>query len=68
MAHLSDWHAFDPNDESTHPNVVAPIQVRFEDGTLEEGVSLPFFPHPGGLEGLNRDTGPLMIDGAVMAA
>jgi hypothetical protein len=45
MAHLSDWHAFDPNDRNSYPKVVAPVQVRFEDGTLEEGVSLTFFLH-----------------------
>jgi hypothetical protein len=32
--HLSDWHAFDPNDRNTYPKVVAPVQVRFEDGEL----------------------------------
>jgi hypothetical protein len=44
MAHLSDWHVFDPSDKSTYPKVYAPVQVRLEDGKLEEGVSQMFFP------------------------
>jgi hypothetical protein len=30
MAHLSDWHVFDPNDRKTYPKVDAPVQVRFD--------------------------------------
>lgn len=45
MSHLSDWHVFDPKDRKTYPKVVdVPVQVRFEDGRLEEGNSQTFFP------------------------
>jgi hypothetical protein len=44
MAHLSDWHVFDPSDMKTYPSVDAPVQVRFEGGKLEEGGSRMFFP------------------------
>jgi hypothetical protein len=44
MAHLSDWHVFDPSDRKTYPAVDAPVQVRFDDGKLEEGDSRMFFP------------------------
>jgi hypothetical protein len=44
MAHLSDWHTFDPSDRKTYPEVNAPVQVRFEDGKFEEGQSRMFFP------------------------
>jgi hypothetical protein len=45
MAHLSDWHVFDPTDSRTYPKVDdAPIQVRFADGKLEEGDSRMYFP------------------------
>jgi hypothetical protein len=44
MAHLSDWHKFDPSDRETYPKVDAPVQVRFDDGQMEEGDSRMFFP------------------------
>jgi hypothetical protein len=44
MAHLSDWHRFDPSDRKTYPSVSGTVQVRFEDGKLEEGLSRTFFP------------------------
>jgi hypothetical protein len=44
MAHLSEWRVFDPSDRRTYPKVKAPVQVRFEDGKLEEGDSRMFFP------------------------
>jgi hypothetical protein len=44
MDHLSNWHVFDPTDRKTYPKVAAPVQVRFEDGRLEEGDSRMFFP------------------------
>lgn len=44
MAHLSDWHLFNPSDRKTYPKVKAPVQVRFNDGKLEEGDSRTFFP------------------------
>jgi hypothetical protein len=45
VAHLSDWHVFDPRDRKTYPKVDdARVQVRFEDGKLEEGDSRMFFP------------------------
>jgi hypothetical protein len=44
MAHLSDWHAFNPSDRKTYPKVNAPVQVRFNDGKFEEGETLMFFP------------------------
>jgi hypothetical protein len=44
MSHLSDWHVFDPSDRATYPKEKAPVQVRFDDGNLEEGDSRMFFP------------------------
>jgi hypothetical protein len=44
MAHLSDWHKFDPSARKTYPKMNAPVQVRFDDGTIEEGESRMFFP------------------------
>jgi hypothetical protein len=44
MAHLSDWHLFDPADRNTYPKLAAPVEVRFDDGMLEEGDSRTFFP------------------------
>jgi hypothetical protein len=44
MAHLSDWHRFNPSDRKTYPKVKAPVQVRFDDGKFEEGDSRTFFP------------------------
>ena len=44
MAHLSDWHVFNPSDRKTYPKVNAPVQVRFDSGQTEEGDSLKFFP------------------------
>jgi hypothetical protein len=44
MFHLSDWHRFDPSDRGTYPKEKAPVQVRFDDGTLQEGDSRMFFP------------------------
>jgi hypothetical protein len=47
MAHLSDWHVFDPSDRRTYPKVAAPVQVRFDNGQMEEGDSRTFFPRTG---------------------
>jgi hypothetical protein len=44
MAHLSDWHLFDPSDRKTYPKVDSPVLVRFSDGEFKEGASLMFFP------------------------
>jgi hypothetical protein len=44
MDHLSDWHVFDPTDRKTYPKVKASVQVRFQDGKLEEADSRVFFP------------------------
>jgi hypothetical protein len=44
IKNLSDWHEFDPNNRKTYPKVEAPVQVRFDDGRLEEGDSRRFFP------------------------
>ena len=44
MSHLSDWHVFDPTDRQTYPKVSAPVQVRFEDGRVEERDCRMFFP------------------------
>jgi hypothetical protein len=44
MAHLSDWHKFDPSNRKTYPTVDAPVQVKFDDGKFEEGGSRMFFP------------------------
>jgi hypothetical protein len=44
MAHLSDWHVFNPSDGRTYPQVKAPVQVRFDDSELKEGDSRTFFP------------------------
>jgi hypothetical protein len=44
MIHLGDWHAFDAIDRGTYPKVDAPVQVRFDDGGLNEGESRTFFP------------------------
>ena len=44
MPHISDWHAFNPSDRKTYPAVSAPVQVRFDDGKVEEGESRMFFP------------------------
>jgi hypothetical protein len=44
MFHLSDWHVFDSTDRRTYPKVDAPVQVRFDDGGLNEGDSRTFFP------------------------
>jgi hypothetical protein len=44
MAHLGDWHVFNPTDRSTYPKVAAPVQVRFDDGKFEDGESRMFFP------------------------
>jgi hypothetical protein len=37
---------FDPSDRKTYPEENAPVQVRFEDGKVEEGNSRMFFPKP----------------------
>jgi hypothetical protein len=37
MDHLSDWHEFDSSDRKTYPKVDAPVQVRFDDETLQQG-------------------------------
>jgi hypothetical protein len=47
MVHLSDWHEFNPGDRRTYPKVEAPVQVRFDDGRLDEGDSQTFFPRRG---------------------
>ena len=35
---------FDSTDRRTYPKVDASVQVRFDDGVLEEGDGLMFFP------------------------
>ena len=45
MAHLSDWHQFNPTDRATYPKVQSPIQVMFIDGRVEDGDTRMFFPH-----------------------
>jgi hypothetical protein len=45
--HLSDWHLFNPSDRKTYPKMKAPIQVRFDDGELNDGDSRTFFPVTG---------------------
>jgi hypothetical protein len=47
MQHLSDWHTFNPRDPQTYPKVDAPIQVRYESGSLSVGFSRDFFPGSG---------------------
>lgn len=42
--YVSDWYVFNASDRRTYPKVKAPVQVRFEDGKLEEGDSQVFFP------------------------
>ncbi len=44
MDHVSDWHRFEPSDRKTYPNMDAPVQVKFDDGKVEEGGSRMFFP------------------------
>jgi hypothetical protein len=44
MTHLSDWHTFEPSDRETYPKVDSPVQVRFDDGRMEEGDCRTFFP------------------------
>src|ERR1700744_1249028 len=44
MAHLSDWHDFNPADRATYPKVDAPVQVKFNNGRMEEGGSRTYFP------------------------
>ena len=43
MVHVSHWHTFNPSDRKTYPKVNAPVQVRFDDGKLEEGETRMFF-------------------------
>ncbi len=43
--HLSEWHNFDPNDQSTYPKVDAPVQVRYSSGALETGQYHEFFQY-----------------------
>jgi hypothetical protein len=49
MKHISDWHQCDVTDEGTYPKVSARVQVKFEDGRMEEGDSSAFFPRVGHL-------------------
>ena len=44
MKHLSDWHVFDPTDRNTYPKVNAPVQVKFDNGQMEEGDVRMYFP------------------------
>jgi hypothetical protein len=44
MTHLSDWNPFHPSDRKSYPRVAATVQVRFDDGMIEEGDSRMFFP------------------------
>jgi hypothetical protein len=44
MTNLSEWHTFNPSDRKTYPKVNAPVQVRFNDGKVEEGETRMFFP------------------------
>ena len=44
MAHLSDWHKFDPSDRNTYPREASRVQVRFTNGEIEEGESGMYFP------------------------
>ena len=44
MNRLSDWNAFDPSDRKTYPRVDAPVQVRFDNGQIEEGDGRMYFP------------------------
>jgi hypothetical protein len=37
MAHIGQWHHFDPGDRSTYPKVNSPIQVRDAIGARFEG-------------------------------
>jgi hypothetical protein len=44
MADLGNWQVFDPSDRKTYPKMDdAPVQVRFQNGKLEEGESRMFF-------------------------
>jgi hypothetical protein len=44
MEHLSDWHAFDPDNRTTYPKVDAPVQVRYANGLhIEAMMALAFF-------------------------
>ena len=47
MKPCSDWRAFDPADRSTYPKVDASLQVKFENGRIEEGPASEFFPGTG---------------------
>jgi hypothetical protein len=49
MKHLSDWRTFERTDRETYPRVDARVQVEFENGRIEEGNSLEFFPRSGHL-------------------
>jgi hypothetical protein len=46
MEHLSDWHDFTPSNRSTYPTVEAPVQVRYRDGIMSEGVSFKSLLQP----------------------
>ena len=37
MAHIGEWHDFNPADRSTYPKVNSPIQVRDAIGERSEG-------------------------------
>jgi hypothetical protein len=37
MAHIGQWHHFDPGDRSTYPKVNSPVQVRDAVGARFEG-------------------------------
>jgi hypothetical protein len=47
MDHIGDWHDFKPADRSTYPRVDAPVQVRFDNGRIDEGEHSRFFPELG---------------------
>lgn len=47
VEHLSNWHAFHSRDVRTYPKVDAVLQVKFENGRIEEGIASEFFPRTG---------------------
>ena len=51
MAHLSDWHVFNPTDRNTYPKGNSPVQFKFDDGKFADGESRTFFPQVNPLPG-----------------
>jgi len=41
---LSDWHMLNPNGIEDVPKAVAPVQVPFDNGQMEEGASRNVLP------------------------